>query len=417
MRGLAHTGPVWGALVAATFLAVLVVAPAARIAACILAAVGAVSFAKPVWGAAALPAALIWTPRIYLAVVGDEALFCRIDHAIVAGLAAYLLIREHPRGTSLHVPLVLFLTGLSATTLVGLLRGTAAAPESALLSIAQLAHLGLVFICAHAQGPRLGRAGLYAWALPVAALAAFGVAEWLRPCAPMPDGPYRTFEHVFFAGQANHAAGLLAVGAVVGAALLREPRWRALGAALAVAAGTALIGTRSREGAAALAAAFSGLLLIRVPRLRWLAPVAVAAVLVVPPETWNALAPPGSSLFDRIVNWKEALSTAPRHPWIGLGLGARHRQFYDNQYLMFLVEGGAITLVLFVGWLAYLARELGQAATSSPGLRGALSAGALCGLAAIAFQSLVAVCFVVTLVAGPLYWLAGYALSVEEPES
>jgi len=93
-----------------------------------------------------------------------------------------------------------------------------------------------------------------------------------------------------------------------------------------------------------------------------------------------------------------------------LGLGARHRQFYDNQYVMFLAETGGVGALFFVGWLAYLARALWQG-RRAPGVGGALCAGTLAGLAGVAVQGLAAVCFIVTVLAGPLYWLAGYALS------
>ena len=70
----------------------------------------------------------------------------------------------------------------------------------------------------------------------------------------------------------------------------------------------------------------------------------------------------------------------------------------------------------FLLWLATLVRQL-YWTWRSQRTRQSLSLGILAGTLGIAVQSGAAICFMVTVIAGPLLWMAGYALSVEEPES
>ena len=184
-------------------------------------------------------------------------------------------------------------------------------------------------------------------------------------------------------------------------------------AALSVAA---LFGTHSREGFVALGVSLSVLFLAQYPRWIWVAvPAALAFAVLVLPEWFYDLSRPGGSLFSRLVAWKSALSTFWERPLLGLGLGARHRSFYDNQYVMLVAEAGLVGFCAFVLWLATLVRQL-YWTWRGQGAGGPLSLGILAGTLGIAVQSGAAICFMVTVIAGPLLWMAGYALSVEEPE-
>ena len=381
-----------------------------------LAAAGLFAFYRPAAAVLALPLALIWVPRIYLFRIADELLFVRLDHALLAGILLrsvwHVPVRFRDHAT--HVPLALFLTACVLSIFVGIVRGTLPSPELALLYFLQIAGLSLVFVVAYSIGPRMGTWGLYAWALVVIAVAAYGVTEQISPLFTVDWQVYRTFERDLFSRQANHVAGLLAFAVPVGIALATQRRWRVLGLRLAVAGCAGLVGTRSREAAVALTVGLGTLLCLRFPRWTPVAvTVAVLALLLVPVESWRELMAPGSSMHDRLLHWKSALSTVTRYPILGIGLGARHRSAYDNHYIMLLAETGLAGLALFAMWLLWLARALWQRARRG-GVAGALCLGVLAGLAGVATQGMAAICFSITVLAGPVLWLSGYALALED---
>jgi hypothetical protein len=75
-------------------------------------------------------------------------------------------------------------------------------------------------------------------------------------------------------------------------------------------------------------------------------------------ERKNAGYPPKFSYSrNRLENWFVALSESKINPVTGLGLGARHRIFYENFYVSLFSEGGAISLLLFLLILGYVFRK------------------------------------------------------------
>ena len=362
----------------------------------------------------ALPALLIWAPRWTLGEASGEAVFLRPDQFVVAGLIARGLFHPQDRLSSppAHTAFIAFLSALALSVVLGLLRGTLAAPLSALLYLAQWLEFYALYVAAWSFGPRVRRGTLHAWALPLIALAAYGLAEHVWPFREDPDVRYRTFERIFFPGQANHAAGLFAFAAATGLGIASHARYRALGIALALLATLALWPTGSRSGALAWAAGLAAFALIRVPPFRWwLPPLGVLGLAALPGTFWARYSAPGSSMHDRLIAWKSALSTVDTYPLLGLGAGARHRSYYDNHYLMTLAESGAVGLVLLLVLLFALARALGRQSTGAGGWP---CAGALAGLAALSVHGLATATFVVTMTAGPCFWYCGLALARRE---
>ncbi|NIA15195.1 MAG: hypothetical protein GWP08_14075 [Nitrospiraceae bacterium] len=413
---MVRTRFLWWLLAAAAVALAIELPPGTLLSLALLAAAGLFAFYRPAAAVLALPLALIWVPRIYLVELAGEPLFARLDHALLAGILLRSMWRFPVpfRGHPTYVPLVLFLTACALSILVGVARDTLPSADLALLYFLQIAGLSLVFVAAYSSGPRVGRWGLYAWALVVIAAAAYGVTEQFFPLFTVDWQVYRTFERDLFSRQANHVAGLLAFAVPVGIALATQRRWRVLGLCLAGACCAGLAGTRSREAAVALTVALGTLVCLRFPR--W-TPVAVAlgvfGLLLVPTEVWRELTAPGSSMHDRLLHWKSAVSTVTHYPVLGIGLGARHRSAYDNHYIMLLAETGLAGLALFVAWLLWLARALWQRAQRG-GVRRALCLGVLAGLAGVAVQSMAAICFSITVIAGPVLWLSGYALAFED---
>ncbi len=362
----------------------------------------------------ALPALLIWVPRLGLGDTGGEAVFLRLDQFVVAGLVARGLLHPIERLSSppAHTAFVLFLATLALSVVLGLFQGTLAAPMSALLYLVQWLEFYGLYVVAWNIAPRIQRYFPYAWALPLVALAAYGLAECAWPFHEDPDVRYRTFERALFPGQANHAAGLFALATATGLGMALNPRYRALGIAVAILSTLAIWPTGSRSGALAWAAGVGAFSLVCAPALRWwAAPLLVLGLAAVPGNFWAAHSAPGSSMHDRLVAWKSALSTVDLYPLFGLGAGARHRSYYDNHYLMTLAESGLVGMVLLLALLLGLARALGHASGSRPDWR---AAGALAGLAALMVHGLATATFVVTMTAGPLFWYLGVALSARE---
>ncbi len=413
LRGLRMSRLGWCGFLAGALIAAVLV-PSVRVPLLVIGAAVAVSAAAPTTALALVPALLLWGPRIHLFGMGDEAVFLRLEQPVLLGLLLRLASERGSRDSALFASLALWTAAVAASVAAGIWRGTLPSAEVALLYLAQFLELALVFVVACAYGPRLGVWGVYAWVLPVVALAAYGIAEYLNPMFTTDLNVYRTFERGLFQREANHYAGVFACAAPLGLALAREPRWRTLGLTLAALSATAMVGTRSREGAVALAVGLAMLFVLRFPRL-WLLPIAACAALLlaVPVETWHEWTGPRSSMHARFELWNRALGTVCDFPLLGLGAGARHRSQYDNFYVMLLAETGLMGLAAFGWWLASLARELLRSARR-PGLSGAVAAGALAALAGVATQGLAAVAFAITALAGPLLWLSGWALSLDE---
>lgn len=379
----------------------------------VLAVATALAMTFPVPALLALPALLIWGPRLNLGAAGDETLFLRLEQAAVAGLLLHGAL--HPRGQLRSPPgntaFLAFLLAVAISIPLGILQGTLITPVSSLLYLAQWLEFYGLYVVAWSLGPRLHRRYLYAWAVPLLALAAYGLAEHFWPYYAPPGERYRTFERVLFPGQANHAAGLFALATVSGLGLATHPRYRILGLALALSATLALWPTLSRSGAVAWIAGVGAFLLIRYPILRWWAPpLGFMALAAVPAAWWHRASAPGTSMYDRLVAWKSALSTVDTYPLLGLGAGARHRSFYDNHYIMTLAESGIVGLALLLLLVVALARALGHARARGP-LQAGICAGVMAGLAVLGIHALANVTFIITLTAGPFFWYCGVALS------
>ena len=230
----------------------------------------------------------------------------------------------------------------------------------------------------------------------------------------MDGGRYRTYERLFFDGQANHIAGFLAMGVLVGIVLLRHERWRVLGAVTVAVSLMALATTGSREGAAGLAAGLAVLFVLRYPRA--LIPMVIGSLLLLllsSSEFWYEFSAPRSSMSDRVQAWREALASFWSHALLGEGLARRHRSFYDSQYVLLLSETGLVGLALFSAWIVSLARTLRIGSKGSE-LGASLCAAALAALVAVSVQGLAAVCLLITSISGPLYWLTGTSLAMTE---
>jgi len=374
----------------------------------------AAAFAVPRVATALLPLAFTASWRFALGGTADEDLFLRASDALAAGALLRLVVlpntasiarlQERDNLGPVVTASLLLLAAMLASALAGTVQNTLAVPHAALLPALQWVALATAGLLAWIHAPALGHIGLLAWAAAIAAAAGFGIAEIAAPLEPA--ARYRAFERLWLDGQSNHYGGLFAFAACAGAGMAMQPRVRLLGTGIALLAMAGHFAAQSRSSLVALAAGLAMLAVLRAPRLLWLLPLAPLTVFLLP----DTLAPAsGSSMHDRLVAWKSALSTLTAYPLLGIGAGARHRSFYDNHYLMTLAECGLIGLAALVYWQATMAKALA--------FRGsALAVGLLAGWAALAVHALANITFFVTVCAGPALWITGYALAMQDKE-
>lgn len=404
----------WTLLVApALLLAVATPADPVRIGLCM--AFISAAYALPVAAAYLLPAALIWPLGIPLFQGAGESFMVSPAHLIVYGAAIRLTAQNREgrlEGSPLS-PYAAFLIAAAASIVVGLVRGTLSSIEWSAVYLAQLVFLAGAFLVALHYGARHPKASIYAWSIPVLAVAAYGVAEAQFPFEFTGPEPYRTYERFPFDGDANHIAGLLAVGFCFGLGLAMSRTHVVLGVALVGVCLAAIAGAHSQSGSLALLIGASVFFASIRPRVfLFVTPLALLLALTGLVVYWESVFAPGSSMYDRLLAWQSAMSSVADHPVLGIGLGARHRSFYDNQYVMFVAETGLGGLSLFCVWLAFLFRAIfQQTVTTDDRAHQWIARGVLAGFVALVIQSGAASAFVVTAMAGPMYWIAGFVLA------
>jgi O-antigen ligase len=163
-----------------------------------------------------------------------------------------------------------------------------------------------------------------------------------------------------------------------------------------------------------LAAGLAVLIAFRFPKA--LMPMAggfLMLLLLSPASFWYAFSASGSSMSDRMMVWQEVLASFWNHALFGEGLGARHRSYYNSQYVLLLSETGLIGLLLFSAWIASLVKAL-RIASKGQGLGASLCVASVAAVVGVSVQGLAAVCLLITSIAGSLYWLAGTSLAMAE---
>ncbi|MBI1320860.1 MAG: hypothetical protein GC168_18195 [Candidatus Hydrogenedens sp.] len=361
-----------------------------------------------------LPLAFVISWRSTLGGTADEAVFVRTSDALTSGALLRVVAGNQPRLRDLGaygpvlVSALVVLTLLLVAALAGVVQGTLTVPQASLLYALQWSALASAGLLAWVYGPELGHAGRLAWCGAVVLAAGFGTAEWLSPLDAA--ARYRAFEQLWFDGQANHYGGLFAFAACVGAGMIGHRRRRGLGVVLCSTSLAGLYATQSRSGMVAVGAGFAALAVLRYPRLVWCAPLVPLIVFVLPWDSLREAAAEGSSLHDRLIAWKSAMSTVADYPLLGIGTGARHRSFYDNHYVMALAEGGAGGLAAWLWWQWTNLRALMR-------LPGPAGLGIAAGWIACAVHALANITFLVTVCAGPVIWLTGFWLAAAASES
>lgn len=369
---------------------------------------GWIAFTFPRAGVLALPVVLLSGLQANLSALADESVLLRLDHGVMAGLVLAVLLRDGVHGTGAFPfrAWLLFLGWTVLATTTGLILRRHASPAGALFYTLQLTELIAVGVVAAVYAPRKASTILYAFLLPALYLAATGMAEHLWPLPTPPGEPYRTFERGYFHGEANHYAGIFAMAIAIAMVMLHTRRWWTLGALALPVCAVALLTTESRTGIAAAAAGVGVVVFLRWPRVRLpLIAAALSGLVLFGPEIWHRLTAPGGSFHDRLIAWKSGLSTLGHVPLFGIGFGARHRSFYDSQYILLVAETGVVGLALFIAALANTTRAFVRCAGGLvPTLMGV-------GIAAVfAVHGLAASSLIITVVSGAFFWWCGVLL-------
>ena len=219
-----------------------------------------------------------------------------------------------------------------------------------------------------------------------------GKIYWFRPSPSSNGGPFVCH---------NHLAAALNVGLGLALGFLFSPGrdrfgsirrgqrlWAAYAAGLII---VAIVASLSRSAFMAMAATFVATIIVWRPRgLRLGAGFAAIVVLVplflfalgttAPYQQRLATLAESSPYSDRLQIWKDSLRACPVYPVWGLGLGtfanstARFFQHdtgevflhAENEYVEWLVEGGALGLGLYLGFLAAIASSGSRALRAAP---------------------------------------------------
>ncbi len=329
---------------------------------------------------------------------------------------------------------LIFLGVALLSVFLGIHRGTIDKPFVSLLYVVKWCEYFLVFSLAAqlARDFRHQQLFLQAFFVLGAAAVLYGFFEYFRP-----DGKavypnyYRLFERPPFHGDANHMGGLISLWMALAAGVcftLRQKKWAVLAGAGVLAAFFPLIWTFSRKSYFALAGALSLAIFLPIKRRRWLWLLAlmVCAGLLLPTRLVSRVADLGevltetdpyhSSWAGNLDMWRRSFVNFDKLFFFGAGLGARHRLFYESQYVLIVSETGvvgALAYAALVGGPGLLAlRRLRK--TGRETLRRGLWIGWLLGWVVILLHSFSCVSLTISKMAIPWWFLTGTLFSCPE---
>lgn len=322
------------------------------------------------WMLASLLLACLFVPR--LSIFHDGFRWdLRVEDFLLFGLLG-IFFRSEKRSFSGTFPFVeksflLFFLAAGVSILNGIWERTADKPLVSFFYLLKWTEYFLTFVFAayFSAGPRESRFLVKVFFILGLALAFYGYLESLFPTGRVPyPGYYRLYERFPFFGDANHVSGLMVlwIAFFLGVYLKsRNPVQTGILLAGLLLILPPFLLTYSRKSYFALAVALTPAFFLKGCRRRWLLLMLGYALitLLFPSRVWERLmniAPTMASSNIHSSSWAADVDTWRmslwnfEHFWLfGAGLGARHRVFYESQYLMILTETG------FIGFAAYAA--------------------------------------------------------------
>ena len=369
---------------------------------------------------------LALSPKIILGTLSSQAIPIRIDDILIAFLALFLIREVAINGkkfvsSPLDIPILLYLSIGAIATLRGILIGTIDKPIISLLYLCKRIEYFLIFYLFLNLTASKKEAKLFIRISLVTALcvALYGIWEHLYPLAEVAyPGFYRTYERGLFYGQSNHFGAYLMFLSMLTLALAtfcKKLRHKFILFAIMPVLLLALLWTYSRQSYLALFVAllaFSLLiggrrsipLFIILGLLLLLLPHTVLERTAQIKEAFLSSDIYHSSMAFRFRQWRMALETFKYYPLLGVGWGARHRAFYESQFVMVLSEIGAIGLMVFLWLLARMFKtSLFTWRTTKEDVLKGLAAGFIVGFLGLVIQGTVLVDFIITRVVGPCW--------------
>jgi hypothetical protein len=372
---------------------------------------------------------LVFSPKLPLPWLSANPASLYLSDFALAAILLAALIRVSPPGlrrisSSLDTPILVYLIVAALSTIRGVLIHTIDNPLMGLFHFVKRIEYFSIYYLALYHIVSKERAKFHVLSILAAGslLGAYGIYEHFHPLVFTPYSAYRIYERGWFQGQANHFAGLLLISICVAVSLALYSRTifeKARYCLASLVMLPAFLWTYSRQAYLAGAAAIAGLIFLKKRRYLLTAALLLLAVFIsCPPEIKQRIASIGyaiksenayySSWGGKLWAWRMELPDFLRYPVLGIGLGARHRAMYDSQYVMELCEAGLAGFLCF-GWLILeVLRLLAQSwrRQTDAFIKG-LSLGALAGFAGITLQAAASSLFIVTRVAGPLWFLVG----------
>ncbi len=386
------------------------------------------------WILLALLLSCIFIPRFY---VGSVASFYRVDLrmediflAALSILVLGIMIEEKRSIASVEQAFLLFLFACQVSILNGIFSRTIDKPLISFFYLLKWVEYLTLFIVTTwlTKSSKESSFFLKTFFILGIAVACYGYWEHFFPFSKaVYPNYYRLFERPPFHGDANHIGGFLVLwmGFFTGLYLTTESRLgRALLFASLLFVFITLIWTYSRKSYFALAGVFIFSFLFRGCRrkLIWLVcflivfglllPTRLAERLVDLGEVFGSVDPFHSSWAGNLVMWKEALWNFDHFFLFGSGLGARHRLFYESQYMLVLSETGVLGMTAFFfsclallrGIACFLSRSL------APKDRG-IALGWLLGFVGLLIHSFSCVSWTVSKIAIPFWFLTAFVFA------
>jgi len=379
---------------------------------------------------------LILSPNLIGIVKGfSTSLSLYLSDILLSVLCILLILKKSFEASSwqrssLDIPFFFYISFTIFSTARGILIGTIDNPFVSMLYLVKNLEYVIMFYLALNivdTTDKLKRY-LFWWFGAAAVLSAYGIYEHFHPF-DFVRGFYRIYERGLFFGQANHFAGFLMFMISLAVALiisLGKKVQKMMLSVLITMMFFALLWTYSRQVYFALFLALSLIFLLKDKRLLifFLLLVLIAPIflpesvtgriqmLVTEAQESNIA---HSTVAIRLHNWGIALSSVKDYPLMGVGLGARHRAFYDSNFVLVISELGFIGLLLFIFFLFSAVRSLVRCYRQRSDIFiKAVALGCLGGLIGIVAQGFFSVSFIISRIAGPLFCMLGMVLGAGE---
>jgi len=364
--------------------------------------------------------------KIFIDNIGNESLFIKFDDIALIFLMLFSLIKiKEWKTTSLDLPIIIFILFCIISIFRGILINSIPSLSISILYLLKIIHYLLLFYFMFNFLNKKEDALFYLRIVFITAvlIGIYGIIEhfYRYPYYPF-TYPffYRIYERGYFYYEAKHFAtylmfisslifGLLVfnnkdllkkVGLIAVFLLLCIPLFWTYSRSTYIALVLSLLvisGMRSKKVFTITAILFLLFLLFLPPSIKDRIYSIKTALLSDNPYS--------SSFAYRVQYMRYAFETIKQYPLLGIGLAARNRVFYENQFIMFISEIGLLGLLPFMSIiLIILKTAISLYKSAEDKLIKGFSAGYIGGLFGLLFESNALVVFLVSRIMIP-FWI------------